>query len=104
LRGELVLGRKTVADRGSHVTVLREREAEFVISIAMAGAKSAAVNANDRRQRSTTLLWTRQVELQMLIIRIGIFNSLFELDIVGNDQVRSVKPRHREDRHGAGQQ
>ena len=38
LRGELILGRKAVADRGGHVTALREREAEFVVAIAMAGA------------------------------------------------------------------
>src|SRR5207249_4248533 len=86
--GELILGSKTIARGDGNVTLLGEGEAKLVVTVAMAGAKSPAMNAHDRRERAGDVFGPGQVELEMLIVRVGIFDAWLEDDVIRHGQFR----------------
>ena len=55
-----------------------------IIGVAVARAKAAGVNAKYTRKHVIGLFWTGDIELQMLVLGIGILNSTFEQDALRN--------------------
>lgn len=80
--GELVLRSESIADGDGDVAVLGESDALLIVAFAVACSESAAVNADDGRKGAFACFGTCHVELQMLIVRVGIFDVFLEYDIV----------------------
>ena len=79
---ELVLRREAIGDRRRDVAALGELLAERVVRLPLAGAKAAAVNAEDGGQRPVARLRPGQVELQMLVVGIAVLDSRFPNDSI----------------------
>jgi hypothetical protein len=45
------------------------------------------MNAKHTREQVIGLFWAGDIELQMLIVRIGVLDSAFEQDVLGNSEV-----------------
>jgi len=87
-RRELIFGREPILNRQRHIPARGKLLAPRIPATTVAGAKSSAVNANNRRQRSDRILRPRHVELQMLVVGIG------ELDIRLKDDLAAQCARH----------
>src|SRR5262249_5352540 len=70
-----VLRGQAVADRDGDVAVLCQADAQSVVALSAAGAEATAVNADDRRQRTLGGLWPGEVELKVLAVRVGVYQS-----------------------------
>src|SRR4051794_3507350 len=86
-RWELVFWREAVTRRHRDISTAGQLEQEGIIGVAVARAKAAAVNAKHAREQVIGIFWARDVELQMLVVRIGILDSGCEQDVLGNMEV-----------------
>ena len=86
-RRELILRGQPVAYGRGHEPALSQFQAQRIVSIAMTGPETAAVDAQYDGQEGGRLLRSREVELQMLGVGIGVFNAALKNDIVRNDQI-----------------
>ncbi len=95
--GKLIFGREPIRDRRGDITSRGEFLAQPVVILPIPGAKPASMNANHGRQFSLGLLRLRQVQLQMLIIRIAELDPFFEANFIGSPSPRR-KPRKQRQR------
>src|SRR5439155_21216479 len=97
---ELIFGRQAISNCGGNETVLGEGETKFIVSLARTGAESAAMDAKHGGQRCRGGLRTGKIELQVLVIRVCVFDVALEHHVVRHDQLGSVRdPEHREEQH-----
>jgi hypothetical protein len=88
---ELILRREPIRDGGCNEALFRELLAAGVPPFALAGAKSAAMNAEHGWKRSFAILGAGQVELQVLVIGIGVLDARLEDDLSGLEQASQGK-------------
>ena len=94
LIGRLMMGsiaQRVVSD--GDIPVLRQCHTKLVITLARSGTKTTTVDTENCRERARAFFGTGQIQLQMRVIRIGIFNALLELHVVRNRKVCRVGKR-----------
>ena len=69
-----------------NIALLRQPNAEVVVTLPGARAKAAAVDAQDGRERPDAALGPGQVELEMLVVGIGVLDAGLKLDRWRNDR------------------
>ena len=81
---ELEFGREAIGNRHRDIATARQFFAERIPAGAIAGAKTSAMNADNRGEWSRILgdfPGPGEVELKMLIIRVGVFDVGFEQNL-----------------------
>src|SRR4029434_2750017 len=58
-----------------------------IVGVTVARAKAAAVNAKHARKQVIGIFGASDVELQMLVVRIGVLDAAFEQDVLRNIEV-----------------
>ena len=84
--GELVLGGQPIADRHGNVAPFRQLEAEGVVGVAMTGAESAAMDADHGGERTGSVAWAGEVDLQVLVVGIRVLDASQPLHRLRNHQ------------------
>jgi hypothetical protein len=83
---KLIRRRQSIRDRRRHVTALRQREAQLVVSLSRACPKATAVYADDRRKWTVASLRARQIESEMLVVRICELQATLERDVLRDQE------------------
>ena len=81
---ERMLRGEAIGHRRGDIATFGQFDAEGVIALTLAGAKASAVDAEDRGERPVAGLRSREVELQMLIAGVRVFDRLLPHDRIGN--------------------
>src|SRR6185295_2889700 len=77
---ELVVWGEAVTRRDPDIASVRQLDQERIVGVVMAHAKAATVNAEHAREQVIGFFGASDVELQVLIIRIGVLDPAFEQD------------------------
>ena len=67
--------------------MLGEDDAEFVVAVARAGAEAPAVNAEDGGKGAGGVFGAGEIELEVGVVGVGVFEVGFEEDVVGDGEV-----------------
>ena len=70
--------------------MLSEFEAKLIVTFTRAGPEPATMNAEHRGHSGGIRFGSGEVELKMLIVRIGIFDAALKKDVVRDGQLSSV--------------
>src|SRR6185295_18172715 len=93
--GKLILRRKPITNGHGHEAVLGEGQAKFVITLSGTSAETAAVDAKHGRERTSPVLRPGEIQLKMLLIRVGIFDVRLEEYGIRDGQLGSVGCREK---------
>ena len=85
--GEGEFGGEAVGDGDGDVAVLGEDDAEFVVGVARTGAEAPAVNAEDGGEGAGGVFGAGEIELEVGVVGVGVFEVGFEEDVVGDGEV-----------------
>src|SRR5262249_2344292 len=85
--GELVFWREPVTCRDHDIASASQLDQQRIVRVAVARAKASTVYAQHTGKQVIGIFWPGNIELQMLVVRIGVLDSAFEQNVLRNIEV-----------------